>query len=97
MIEHVRTQSGKKKIYLVTAGPASLLVLRGALEWQWKHPGNPALAGGILLYPELYAVTPAPGVEAHYDPESCATRCRCSSTRASARRDAGGWNISRWN
>ncbi|HUW49771.1 MAG TPA: hypothetical protein VMV75_02010 [Sulfuricella sp.] len=69
LIEHVRTQSGKKKIYLVAAGPASLLVLRGAIEWQWKHPDNPALAGGILLYPELYAVTPAPGVEAIYAPE----------------------------
>lgn len=70
LIEHVRAQSGKKKIYLVAAGPASLLVLRGALEWQWEHPGNPALTGGILLYPELYAVTPAPGVEAMYDPEA---------------------------
>ncbi|MDD5242083.1 MAG: hypothetical protein PHG47_10270 [Sulfuricella sp.] len=69
LIEHVRIRSGKKKIYLAAAGPASLLVLRGALEWQWQHPGNPALAGGVLLYPELYAVTPAPGMEAMYDPE----------------------------
>lgn len=69
LIEHARVRSGKKKVYLVAAGPSSLLVLRGALEWQWKHPGNPALAGGILLYPELYAVTPAPGMEAMYEPE----------------------------
>lgn len=72
LIEHAGAATGKK-IYLVAAGPASLPALRGTLEWQRLHPGDPALAGGILLYPELYAVAPAPGMEAAYYPEVART------------------------
>lgn len=72
LTERARAATGKN-IYLVAAGPASLPALRGALEWQRLHPGNPALAGEILLYPELYAVTPAPGMEAAYYPEVART------------------------
>lgn len=72
LIELARSTS-HKKIYLIAAGPASLPTLRGALEWQRRHPHDPALAGGILLYPDLYATTPEPGVEAVYYPEVART------------------------
>ncbi len=72
LVERARAVTGKS-VVLVAAGPAAVPALRGALEWQRLHPGNPALAGAILLYPELYAVTPAPGVEAAYYPEVART------------------------
>lgn len=65
LIELARNTTGKR-ITLISSGRGALPVLRGAHKWQMGHPGDPALAGGILLYPELYAVTPAPGVEARY-------------------------------
>ncbi|MDD5328680.1 MAG: hypothetical protein PHX38_01640 [Sulfuricella sp.] len=72
LIERARSATSKN-IVLVAAGPAAVPAVRGALEWQRRHPRDPALAGAILLYPELYAVTPAPGVEAAYYPEVART------------------------
>jgi hypothetical protein len=63
-----------KRLYLVSAGAGALPVLSGARRWQDRHPDDPALAGAILFYPELYAVTPAPGVEARYHPVVSHTR-----------------------
>ena len=60
--------SGKKAMVLITAGRGALPVLRGAKAWQEKSSpeARKALLGAVLFYPELYSVTPAPGVEAQY-------------------------------
>jgi hypothetical protein len=68
LIEDAHEQTGKQ-IYLVTAGFGAIPVLRGAKEWVDKYKGTEkekALAGAILLYPELHAKEPEPGVDMEY-------------------------------
>ena len=67
LIDHALTSG--KRVYLVTAGRASLPVLRGLAAWQKRAPPNArdAIEGVLLFYPELYAGTPVPGAEARYE------------------------------
>ena len=63
-------KSSGKKVVLITSGRGSLPVLAGAKAWQDQASPRAkySLSGAILFYPELYSVTPAPGVEAQYHP-----------------------------
>lgn len=63
-----------KSIYLLAAARAALLALRGAQAWQTEHPHGTALAGAVLLHPNLLVGPPAPGKEAVYDPLAKGTR-----------------------
>jgi hypothetical protein len=67
-----------KRVYLVTAGRASLPVLRGLAAWQKQASpeARDAIEGVLLFYPELYAGTPVPGAEARYEPVVSETRTR---------------------
>lgn len=62
-----------KQVYLLAAGRAGLLALRGARAWQSTHPRGRALAGVVLLHPNLFVGPPAPGNDAVYDPIVAAT------------------------
>lgn len=70
------TKLSGKKVVLVTAGHGATPILRGARIWQDRttEPGRSALAGALLFYPDLYSVSPAPGVEAQYHPIVAQTR-----------------------
>jgi hypothetical protein len=63
-------RSGKKKLVLITSSRGALPILKGVKLWQEQATAseNKTLAGAILFYPDLYSVTPAPGVEAQYHP-----------------------------
>lgn len=63
-------QASGKKVVLVVGGHGALPILEGAHAWQGQvsAEARQALAGAILFYPDLYSVTPAPGVEAQYHP-----------------------------
>lgn len=76
VIEHARQSN--KRLYLVTAGRASLPVLRGLAAWQKQAAPETrdAIQGILLFYPELYAGTPVPGTEARYEPVVGETRAR---------------------
>ena len=73
LIEHVHRQTSKR-VYLLAAGRAGLLALRGATAWQSEHPRDRTLAGIVLLHPNLYFGTPEPGKEAIYHPTLRTTR-----------------------
>lgn len=75
IISHAVRLSGKK-IMLITSGHGAIPILRGARAWQDQTPpqDQPLLAGAVLLYPDLYSVVPAPGVEAQYHPIVVQTR-----------------------
>ena len=60
-------ESSDKKVYLISSGQGSKLLLRGLARWEQENPGNlDALNGVILLYPRLNAVPPEPGREPVY-------------------------------
>lgn len=65
-----------KKIVLVTSSHGATPILRGAKAWQDEaaEQDRNKLAGAVLFYPDLYSVTPAPGVEAQYHPIVAQTR-----------------------
>jgi hypothetical protein len=70
LIEDSYEHSGKQ-VYLITAGFGAIPVLRGAKAWVDKYQGTDqeqALGGVILLYPELHASEPEPGVDLEYLP-----------------------------
>lgn len=83
-------QSGKR-VYLVTAGRASLAVLRGLAAWQKDAPPGrrDAIEGVLLFYPELYAGTPVPGAEARYEAVVAETRTRIAILQGE--RSPGRW------
>ncbi|MEO1767887.1 hypothetical protein [Thiobacter aerophilum] len=60
-------QQTGKRVYLLTAGRGALPVLRGLARWRSTAAGR-EVQGVVLVYPELYAGTPAPGTEARYEP-----------------------------
>jgi len=65
-----------KRVYLLSAGRGALPALRGARTWQLDRPRDQALAGAILLWPNLYVTTPEPGADAEYLPVVRETRLR---------------------
>lgn len=75
IIAHAIKLSGKK-VVLITAGHGATPILRGAKAWQDEasEQDRSALAGALLFYPDLYSVSPAPGVEAQYHPIVTQTR-----------------------
>lgn len=58
----------KKSIYIVTAGRGAIPALKGLSALQHSAGAQPAIAGAILLYPDLYAGTPDPGKDAEFLP-----------------------------
>jgi len=65
-----------KRVYLLSAARGAVPALRGARVWQLEHPRDNALAGAILLWPNLYVATPEPGADAEYLPVVGETRLR---------------------
>lgn len=59
-----------KNIVLVTAGHGAATILAGARIWQERaiEPARSRLKAVILLYPDLYEIPPAPGVDGQYHP-----------------------------
>ncbi len=72
LIEAAHAATGKR-IYLLASSRGAALALEGARAWQLRHPGAPALAGAVLLHPNLYVQTPEPGNTAQYRPIAAAT------------------------
>lgn len=62
--------SSPKNIVLVTAGHGTATILTGARLWQERaaEPARSRLKAVILLYPDLYEIPPAPGVDGQYHP-----------------------------
>lgn len=65
-----------KRVTLLTAARGAVPALRGARAWRLEHPRDTALAGAILLWPNLYVATPEPGADAEYLPVVRETRLR---------------------
>jgi thiol-disulfide isomerase/thioredoxin len=64
-----------KRVVLVASARAGLLALRGAQHWLATNPKQAdAVAGVILLHPNLYVGPPEPGREAEYHPVVAQTR-----------------------
>jgi peroxiredoxin len=59
---------GKHNIILASSGRATRLILRGARDWQLKHPGQSGIRGFILFHPSLYLDRPRLGEDAEYLP-----------------------------
>ncbi|WP_232522189.1 hypothetical protein [Sulfuriferula plumbiphila] len=59
----VAQQRSRKAVYLVTEGRSAALALQAAAG---LHKSRQKLRGAILLSPNLYVETPAPGEEAEY-------------------------------
>lgn len=64
----------RKRIYLLTTARGGIVGLRGARAWQTRNPASNALAGALLLHPNLFAGPPEPGQEAEYHPIATRTR-----------------------
>ncbi len=64
-VAHEKTD---KPIYLLAADRAAGLALRGAADWQKRHPDGLALGGAILFHPYLYEGPPEAGQDARYLP-----------------------------
>lgn len=75
LIAHVADRTGKA-VYLIAAERGAVPALRGAQHWKRAHPDAAALAGAVLLSPNLYVAAPEPGAEAHYLPVVAETRLR---------------------
>jgi len=74
LIEAAHRETGKS-VYLVTAGRGAVPALRGAAQWGKQHPQHrDALAGAILIHPNLYVATPEPGEDVDYRPIATQTR-----------------------
>jgi thiol-disulfide isomerase/thioredoxin len=65
----------RKRVVLVASARAGLLALRGVQRWLAANPKqSDAVAGVILLHPNLYVGPPEPGREAEYHPVVAQTR-----------------------
>jgi hypothetical protein len=62
------TQSTRKRIFLVGTGRGAVPVMRAGAAWRSVPPGDPRLAGLLLLSPNLHVQTPKPGQNAAYLP-----------------------------
>lgn len=69
-------QQTHKRVYLLTSGRGAKYALEGAKLWQDKKTDARALAGVILLYPNLYQKQPEPGEDPTYLPIAADTRLR---------------------
>lgn len=58
----------RKSVYIVTAGRGAIPALKGLSALQRTPGAQTAIAGAILLYPDLYTGTPDPGKEAEFLP-----------------------------
>jgi thiol-disulfide isomerase/thioredoxin len=67
-------RAGGRRVVLLASARAGVLALRGARAWQVRHPVDTALAGAILLHPNLFLGPPEPGKEADYHPAAAQTR-----------------------
>jgi thiol-disulfide isomerase/thioredoxin len=72
LIEAAHARSGKP-ILLIGHDRMALALLRGLRAWQGSRPGEPRLAGAVLLYPNLFGPAPAAGEEPGLDPLVSAT------------------------
>lgn len=74
LIEAAHRETGKS-VYLVTAGRGAVPALQGAVLWGRQYAQHrDALAGAILIHPNLYVATPEPGEEVDYRPVATQTR-----------------------
>jgi len=62
----VAASSGRVLLLSSSRGAQSALI--AAREWQLRNPGDPSIAGIILLHAHLYSARPAPGESARYLP-----------------------------
>jgi len=62
LIQHAIEQT-HKQVYLITTGRGAIPILRGARQWQQKHPNQAGLAGAVLMSPKFFMETPDPGLE----------------------------------
>lgn len=66
LIDAAISQS-QKRVYLISSGQASGVLLRGLIEWEKLHAADDNKLGGvILLYPRLNASPPEPGADPVY-------------------------------
>ncbi len=66
LIDAAISQS-QKRVYLISSGQASGVLLRGLVEWEKLHADEDNQLGGvILLYPRLNAKPPEPGKDPVY-------------------------------
>lgn len=73
LIAHAHRATGKR-VFLAGLARGGLLALRGARSFLSREPASRALAGAVLLHPNLYLGPPEPGQEAQYHPAVAATR-----------------------
>lgn len=64
----------KKRVYLLTSARGAKYGLEGVRQWQQQGGKKSALAGALLLYPNLYAKQPDPGEDPVYLPIASQTR-----------------------
>ena len=67
LIDHAERTTGRR-VWLMGSARAGLLAVRGAHAWRRQHPQGTALAGLLLLHPNLFLVPPEPGRDAEYHP-----------------------------
>jgi thiol-disulfide isomerase/thioredoxin len=68
-------RAGGRRVLLLASARAGVLALRGARAWQIAHATErAALAGVVLIHPNLYLGPPEPGREAAYHPVVAQTR-----------------------
>jgi thiol-disulfide isomerase/thioredoxin len=73
LIAHAHRVTGKR-VLLAGLARGGLLALRGAHAYLAGEPKGDALAGAVLLHPNLYVGPPEPGQEAQYHPAVAAAR-----------------------
>ena len=62
----VAESSGRVLLLSSSRGAQSALI--AAREWQLRNPGDPSIAGIVLVHAHLYSARPAPGESARYLP-----------------------------
>ncbi|MEK6771945.1 MAG: TlpA disulfide reductase family protein [Pseudomonadota bacterium] len=67
LIDHAERTTGRR-VWLLASARAGLLAVRGAHAWRRQHPEGTALAGLLLLHPNLFLTPPEPGRDAEYHP-----------------------------
>ncbi len=73
LIDHAEHTTGRR-VWLLASARAGLLAVRGAQAWRQRHPDGTALAGLLLLHPNLFLAPPEPGRDAEYHPQVAQVR-----------------------